>query len=87
MVDAWLVRGYMTAVEQANAAKQRRNSLPSANDVYARALARVERSPRLRKYQSIIMTDYGGRHWYWVAYATVKEIEAWASQIKEDANG
>ena len=52
-----------------------------------KALARVERSPRLSAYKSIIMQDYGGRHWEWVMYATVKEIEAWAKQIKEDSDG
>ena len=87
MVDAWLVRGYMTAVEQANAAKQRRNSLLSSEDRYAKALARVERSPRLRKYKSIIMAFSGVRHWQWVTYALVKDIEAWAQQIKEDSDG
>ena len=56
-------------------------------EVRDKALARVERSPRLRKYKSIIMTDYGGRHWHWVAYATVREIESWAQQIKEDSDG
>ena len=58
-----------------------------ADERYAKALARVERSARLRPYQSIIMQDYGGRHWEWVAYAPVKEIESWAKQIKEDSYG
>ena len=58
-----------------------------ADERYAKALARVEKSPRLRKYQAIIMQDYGGRHWEWVAYAPVKEIESWAKQIKEDSYG
>ena len=58
-----------------------------ADERYAKALARVERSPRLSKYKSIIMQDYGGRHWEWVAYSPVKEIESWAKQIKEDSDG
>jgi hypothetical protein len=58
-----------------------------ANDRYAKALARVGRSPTLSKYQSIIMQDYGGRHWEWVTYAPVKEIESWARQIREDSDG
>lgn len=51
-----------------------------------KARARVERSPHLSKYKSIIMTDYGGRHWEWVTYAKVKEIVAWAKQIQEDSD-
>jgi len=58
-----------------------------ANERYAKALARVEKSPRLRKYKSIIMQDYGGRHWEWVTYDKVKEIESWAKPIKEDSDG
>jgi hypothetical protein len=60
-----------------------------ADEQYARyykAVTRVEKSPRLRKYRPIIMQDYGGRHWEWVAYAPVKEIESWAKQIKEDGD-
>jgi hypothetical protein len=57
-----------------------------ADERYAKALARVERSPRLSEYKSIIMTDYGGRHWEWVTHAPVKEIESWAKQIKEDSD-
>ena len=53
---------------------------------YDKAESRVERSPRLRKYKDIILFDYGGRHWEWVTYATVKEIESWAQQIKEDSD-
>ena len=79
--------GYMSAVEIANAAKQRRRELTTATDRAAKAYQRVQRSPRLRKYESILMQDYGGRHWEWVTYATVKEIEAWAQQIKEDSDG
>ena len=57
-----------------------------ADERYAKALSRVEQSARLRQYKSIIMQDYGGRHWEWVMYATVKEIESWAKQIKEDSD-
>lgn len=42
--------GYMSAVEIANAAKQRRRELPTATDRAAKAYQRVQRSPRLRKY-------------------------------------
>ncbi len=45
MAEAWMVRGYMTPDEQARA------------DVWAEANARVDRSPRLRKYKSIILSD------------------------------
>jgi len=73
-------------VEQANAAKQRRNGLMTATDRYAKAHQRVHRSPRLRKYASIILQELDVRHWEWVTYAKVKEIEAWARQIKEDSD-
>jgi hypothetical protein len=74
------------SVEQANAAKKRRNELMTATDRYALAHQRVHRSSRLCKYASIILEDFGGRHWEWVTYARVKEIEAWAQQIKEDSD-
>ena len=73
-------------VDQANSAKHRRNELMTATDRYAKAHQRVHRSPRLRKHASIILADLGGRHWEWVTYARVKEIEAWAQQIKEDSD-
>jgi hypothetical protein len=79
--------GYMSAVERANVAKQRRSELMTATDRCARAYQRVQRSPRLRKYESILMQDWGGRHWEWVTYSPVNEIEAWAQQIKEDTDG
>lgn len=79
--------GYLSAVVRANAAKQRRLGLMAATDRCARAYQRVQRSPRLRKYESILMQDWGGRHWEWVTYSTVKEIEAWAKKIKEDSDG
>lgn len=56
-----------------------------SDGLYQRAVSRVDRSPRLSKYKSIIIVDYGGRHWHWVAYAQVREIEAWAKWIKEDS--
>lgn len=86
MVDAWLVRGYMTAVERANAAKQRRNSLPTANDLYARAWRRVQKSPRLRKYSEIILADWseGEDCLRWVIRGRVGEIESWAKEIAND---
>ena len=89
MVDAWLVRGYMTAAEQANAAKQRRNSLPTATDRYAKAWRRVQKSLRLRKYSEIILADWpeGDDHLRWVIRGKVGEIEAWAKRIKEDSDG
>lgn len=71
MAEAWMVRGYMLESER----------------MYFDAARRVENSPRLRKYKDIIMTDYGGRHWHWVIYAKVGEIEAWAKQIREDSDG
>ena len=86
MVDAWLVRGYMTAAEQANAAKQRRNSLPTATDLYARAWRRVQKSPRLCKYSEIILADWseGDDHLRWVIRGSVGEIESWAKEIAND---
>jgi hypothetical protein len=58
-----------------------------SDDLYQRAVSRVERSPKLRKFRGIILHDYGGRHWQWVIYAPVREIESWAQQIKEDSDG
>ena len=78
---------YSSNAEWANVAKQRRIALATASDRCARAYQRVQRSPRLRKYESILMQDWGDGHWGWVTYATVKEIEAWAQQIKEDSDG
>jgi hypothetical protein len=46
----------------------------------------VDRSPRLSKYKEIIMLYEGDDHFRWVATATVKEIESWAKQIKEDSD-
>ena len=76
MAEAWVVRGYMTPDEQARA------------DVWAEAKTRVDRSPRLRKYKSIILSvNYADDdHLRWVVDAKVGEIEAWARQIKEDSD-
>lgn len=78
MVDAWLVRGWKTDAEKA------RECLMAA------ARRRVERSPRMRKYAAIIMSDgYADSddHLRWVFRAPVREIELWAQQIKEDSDG
>lgn len=56
--------------------------------LHARAVTRVERSPRLRKYRDIIFADWseGDDHLRWVIRGRVGEIEAWAQQIKEDSD-
>ena len=84
-----MANGYMSAVECANVAKKRRNELMTATDRYALAHQRVHRSPRLRKYASIILADWkeGDDHLRWVVSARVGEIEAWAQQIKEVSDG
>lgn len=89
MVDAWMVRGYMTAAEVANISKALRNSLATATGLYARAYRRVHKSPRLRKYADIILDDWpeGDDHLRWVIRGRVGEIEQWAKQIKEDSDG
>jgi hypothetical protein len=56
---------------------------------YVAAHTRVDRSPRLRKYKSIILSaGYASDddHLRWVVSARVGEIEAWAQQIKEDSD-
>ena len=77
------------SVEQANAAKKRRNELMTAKDSYALAHQRVHRSPRLLKYASIILADWneGDDHLRWVIRGKVGEIESWAKQIKEVSDG
>lgn len=87
MVDAWLVRGYMTAVEQSNLAKLRRLTLPTRDDLHARAWRRVQKSPTLRQYEDIILYDWpeGDDHLRWVIRGKVGEIAAWAQQIREDS--
>jgi hypothetical protein len=76
MAEAWMVRGWMTPEEN-------RRGL-----TYVAAHARVDRSPRLRKYKSIILSDgyVDDDHLRWVVDAKVGEIEAWAKQIKEDSD-
>jgi hypothetical protein len=58
------------------------------DELYQRAVRRVLASPRLSKYEDIIFADWseGDDHLRWVATATVKEIESWAKQIKEDSD-
>ena len=58
-------------------------------DLYRRARHRVERSPRLSKYEDIIFADWseGDDHLRWVISGKVSEIEEWAKQIKEDSDG
>lgn len=55
------------------------------SELYDRAVSRVQRSPRLRKFERIILGDWseGDDHLRWVIRATVKEIEAWASEIQK----
>jgi hypothetical protein len=56
------------------------------SELYDRAVSRVQRSPRLSKYERVIFEDWseGDDHLRWVIRATVKEIEAWASQVAEE---
>jgi hypothetical protein len=58
------------------------------DELYQRAVRRVRASPRLSEYEDIIFADWseGDDHLRWVATATVKEIESWAKQIKEDGD-
>ena len=60
-----------------------------SDDLYQRAVSRVGRSSRLRKYDSIIFSDWaeGDDHLRWVISGKVGEIESWAQQIKEDSDG
>lgn len=56
------------------------------DELYTKARLRVERSPRLRKYLSIILDDAWdscARHLRWVLRGKVSEIELWAAEIKE----
>lgn len=53
------------------------------------ASLRVERSPRLRKYKDIILSDgYASDrdHLLWVIRGKVGEIESWAQQIRRDSD-
>lgn len=81
--------GYLSAVEIANAAKQRRRELMTSTDLFAKAYQRVHRSPRLRKYADIILADWpeGDDALRWAIKSRVGEIEAWAQQIREDSDG
>ena len=76
-----------SAVEVANAAKIARLSLPVRDDWYAKAWRRVQGSPRLGKYEDIVLADYGGGDddYRWVAEAKVSEIVAWAETIRRDS--
>lgn len=99
MVDAWLVRGYMTAVEKRRKVMARESKVMrefqaamhgKRSDLYDRACTRVACSPRLNKYYAIIMSDGfadSEDHLRWVIRGRVGEIEAWAQQIKEDSDG
>lgn len=82
-------RGYMTAVEMANATKRWRNSPAFADSLEARARRRVSRSPRLRKYIDVIFYEWfhAEDHLRWVMRGRVSEIEAWAKQCKEGIDG
>lgn len=56
------------------------------------ARRRVERSPRLRKYKHIILSDAyccDAAHLRWVSDPKIRvgEIEAWAKRIQEDSDG
>lgn len=58
-----------------------------SDGLYQRAVSRVARSPRLRKYDSIIFSDWseGDDHLRWVIRGTVGEIESWAQSIAQQA--
>lgn len=58
-------------------------------DLFDKAVVRVRRSPRLRKYDKIIFADWGegDDHLRWVIRGRVGEIESWAKQIQEDSDG
>ena len=67
-----------------------KHEIGGVSDVlYQMAVSRVEQSPRLRKYDSIIFADWaeGDDHLRWVICGKVGEIEAWAKQLKEDSDG
>lgn len=60
-----------------------------SNALYQRAVSRVERSPRLRKYEDIIFADWseGDDHLRWVIRGRASEIEDWAEQIRRNSDG
>ena len=59
-----------------------------SNQLFLKAEARVDSSPRLRRYADIIFADWseGNDHWRWVTTARVSEIVEWAKQIKEGSD-
>jgi hypothetical protein len=73
MTNAWLVRGYRLPYEHA--------------PLWSAANQRVLRSPKLREYMDIIMSDYASDedHLRWVIRGKVSEIVAWAEQIRRDS--
>ena len=60
----------------------------SCNDpaLYQRAVRRVDRSPRLSRYESVVFDDWpeGDDHLRWVVSARVSEIEAWAKGVRRE---
>jgi hypothetical protein len=82
-------KGYMTAVERANAAKVARNLPPTCewDMLFDKAATRVGRSPRLLPYTDIIFGDWSPwpDHLRWVIRGRVGEIAAWAEQIRRDS--
>jgi len=56
--------------------------------LYDDARSRVERSPRMRKYSDILLSDgYADEdHLRWVTKAKVSEIVAWAETIRRDCD-
>ena len=58
------------------------------DDLFDCAWRRVRHSKTLLQYWSIIMSDgyADADHLRWVCRGTVKEIAAWAEQIRRDSN-
>ena len=83
-------KGYMTAVESANAAKVARNA-PRESELgrlLDDARRRVERSPRMRKSKDILLSaSHADNEGYlrWVLLCNVAEIVAWAETIRRDS--
>lgn len=51
------------------------------------ALARVERSPNLERYRSVIMYDWPEtEHWRWITTAPEREVIEWARAIEKEAS-
>lgn len=75
-----------SAADIANAGRLAESMLPIRQDWYAKAWRRVTASPRLRKYQEIILADWpeGEDHLRWVVRARVGEIEGWAKRIAKE---